>query len=122
MAALIKVCTQCGTEYERDADYCNVCRRSSLVAVEISTPEETKAPIRSDRFALTVIGITWLLGLGYLLAEMRPRNAIDLFTGYSFLVVVTFVVSMVMKNLRVFALFSGFGLLSVLLYAAVRFT
>lgn len=117
------MCIECGAEYERDAHFCNVCRKESLVPFE---PPPEPAPPRprlgEDRYAVILAAVTWFAGIGYLVGEIAPRAWTTLFGGWAFLAVVSGIVGMIVKNVRVFAFFSGLGLLCCVIYVLVRST
>ncbi len=118
---MIKVCELCGTEYESDAQYCNLCRRESLIAVE--TPPEPKgpaAPLTTDPITLGLVATVWLLGLGYLLAEVRPRSWAVLVLVWGALTLISTALCLTMKNARMAAIFSAIGLVFVAIYGALQ--
>lgn len=120
---MLKVCIECGTQYERDAHYCNVCRKESLVPFE-PPPEPTppRTPLGEDRYAVIIAAVTWFAGIGYLVGELRPREVTTLLYGWLTMTIITLVVGMIVKNVRVFVLFSGIGLLCCAIYVVVRNT
>lgn len=117
------MCVECGAEYERDAHYCNVCKKESLVPFEPPRPPAAPRPrLGEDRYAVIVAAVTWFLGLGYLIGEVAPRTWTTLMTGWVFLTVVSLVVGMIVRNVRVFVFFTGLGLLCCVIYVLVAWT
>lgn len=117
----MKVCVNCGAEYERDADYCNVCRMESLVAVEPPpAPRRPRRPLRDDLNAVLVAAVTWIIGLGYLIGDLAPRELGTLMMGWLMLTLITLVAGMILSNLRVFVAFAVLGMVCCVIYAAVK--
>jgi hypothetical protein len=108
---LSKRCEICGTEYGSDAEYCNLCKKESLIAIEAPPePDVEAAPLATDPATLAFVSILWILGLGYLLAEMRPRSWYALLVAWASLSALTWVFCLAMRNQRMAAIFSGIGL------------
>ena len=117
---MLKVCELCGAEYEDHATYCNVCRKESLIAVETPAPPRTRPPpLVSDPATLAFVAALWLLGLGYLLGEVRPRSWETLVVVWAALTAATAAVCVPMRNPRMAVIFSALGLLFSAIYAVV---
>ena len=114
---MLKVCEICGAEYESHATYCNLCKKESLIAVETPVVPEAPPPrLIEDAPTLAFVAIVWLLGLGYFLVEVRPRDWGSLSMGWLALTGVTAAFCFAMRNLRMAAIFSAIGLGFVAIY------
>ena len=112
-----RVCEICGTEYGSDAEYCNLCKKESLIAVETEPePEPPRPPLIDDPQTLWFVAVLWLLGLGYLLAQVRPREWLDLLAGWGCLAALTWAACFAMRNARMAVVFSLLGLLFCAIY------
>ena len=112
-----KVCELCGTEYGSEAEYCNLCKKESLVAVH--PPEIVPPPperLVADPATLGFVSIAWLLGLGYLLGEVRPRSWMELLFGWGAITAITGAAGLAMRNARMAGIFSLLGLLFCAIY------
>lgn len=113
-----RVCAQCGAEYEGHAEYCNACGGEAFV--EVAEPEVPEPPVRADAQALWMAGGLWLVGLGYFLTVRRPRDGLDLVEDWLLLTVLTFVLGLVLRNLKATLLFSGLAIPFFLAYWLVK--
>lgn len=116
----MKRCEDCGAEYGDHAEFCNACGCDRLIALP-SAPEPPPPPLRSDPVALLVAGLTWLLGLGYVLGTLHPRGVLQLVEAWLGLTFFSSILATVYSAVRPFLLFAGVGLIAIILYAAVRF-
>ena len=116
-----KVCEICGTEYGADAAYCNLCKKESLLAVSTKpAPAAPPEPLMADPPTLAFISVVWLLGLGYLLAEVRPSTWLALFFVWLSLAAITWAVCFAMRNTRMAAIFSSLGLVFCAIYGLLQ--
>jgi hypothetical protein len=118
---LHKICDSCGAQYEAHAQYCNICKKESLTRVEGPPPPNVRsAPLVADMPTLVVVSAIWLLGLGYLLAEVRPRSWAAIAISWGTLAAITTVFCFVMRNPRMAAIFSAIGLVFCSIYGLLR--
>ena len=113
---MLKRCELCGTEYASDAEYCNLCKKESLVAVDEPEPVVEPVPLVADPVTLVFVAMLWLLGLGYLIGEVRPRSWDVLAVAWGCLTAGTFAVSLAMRNPRLAAIFSLIGAVFCAIY------
>lgn len=114
---MIKVCQICGTEYPDHAEYCNVCKQESLVPVETAPAPKEKPPrLIADGPTLAYLAVAWLLGLGLLIGEVRPRSWTTLGLSWAFLTGISLAFCLVMRNLRMGVIISAVGILFFLIY------
>lgn len=114
---MIKVCRNCGTEYPDHAEYCNLCKEESLDPVATPAPPKPKpARLIADAPTLTYLAVAWLLGLGLLIGEVRPRSWTTLGLSWVFLTGISLAFSLVMRNLRMGVIISGVGISFFVIY------
>jgi len=115
-----RVCVACGAEYGDDAEFCNAC--GGEVFQELREPEDDapEPPVRADTQALWMSAGLWLVGLGYFLTVRRPRDLADLALDWLFLTTVTFVLGLVLRNMKATLLFSLVAIPFLALYWLVK--
>ena len=116
---MIKVCSICGAEYEDHATYCNVCKQDSLVPVIERVVKKQSQRLVEDGPTLAYVTAAWLLGLGYMIGQLRPRTWTTLVLGWAFLTLLTTVFCIVMRNVRMAAIMSLFGLCFFVIYGVL---
>lgn len=113
-------CEDCGAEYGDHAEFCNACGGERLTPLPPAPPPRPR-PLRSDPAALVTAGLTWLIGLGYVLGALHPRGPLQLAEAWLGLTFFSAALAALYSSVRPFLLFSGVGLIAVLLYAVVMF-
>ena len=115
---MTRVCAECGAEYADHAEFCNACGGEVFTTVvEAEAPEP---PVRADAQALWMSAALWLIGLGYFLTVRRPRDLADLALDWLFLTAFTFVLGLVLRNMKGTLLFSLIALPFLALYWIVK--
>lgn len=120
---MARQCADCGTVYNHDeAEYCNVCGSENLVPVIDPPSPPARQHLRDDTYSLAVATLLWLSGVSYVVGHREPRSWPPLAFAWLFLTLASLVAGLVLKNVRTFVAFSGFGALLFAVYALVKLT